>query len=160
MSESKEFNFIKSVMIGLDIIGRASHPKTNEDIQVLTFIAVGQYDEYLKCVAAHTQRLEITQVSELERPEILIHMNRLKDHFKQIIQHIFEKSFEDVPKYSRKDQDAILAKFRQSNKPHEMGTVAEIATKYGISKSEVRRMKAAGTLESLQLTDSLNKELT
>jgi hypothetical protein len=31
-----------------------------------------------------------------------------------------------------------------------MGTVAEIAAKYGISKSEVRRRKADGTLHQLK----------
>jgi DNA invertase Pin-like site-specific DNA recombinase len=44
-----------------------------------------------------------------------------------------------------------LATLRKTNQPHEMGTVSEIAIKYGISKSEVRRMKANGTLESLAL---------
>jgi DNA-binding IclR family transcriptional regulator len=39
-----------------------------------------------------------------------------------------------------------MQQFRDMNKVHEMGTVAEIAQKLDISKSEVRRRKANGTL--------------
>lgn len=37
---------------------------------------------------------------------------------------------------------------KQRNQPHAAGTVAEIAAKYGLSKSEVRRMKREGTLDA------------
>lgn len=42
----------------------------------------------------------------------------------------------------------------ERQQPHEMGTVAEIATKYGISKTEVRRLKAAGQLHTLSKEDA------
>lgn len=42
-----------------------------------------------------------------------------------------------------------LQHLQQQMAPHEMGTVAEIAERFGISKSEVRRRKAAGTLHEL-----------
>lgn len=37
---------------------------------------------------------------------------------------------------------------QQRNQPHAAGTVAEIAAKYGLSKSEVRKMKREGTLDA------------
>ena len=37
---------------------------------------------------------------------------------------------------------------QQRNQPHAAGTVAEIAAKLGVSKSEVRRMKREGTLDA------------
>jgi DNA-binding IclR family transcriptional regulator len=39
-----------------------------------------------------------------------------------------------------------LNELRKSNQPHPAGTVAELAEKLGLSKSEVRRRKAAGLL--------------
>lgn len=39
---------------------------------------------------------------------------------------------------------------KEAQRPHEMGTVAEIAAKYGISKSEVRRLKAQDALHTLK----------
>jgi plasmid maintenance system antidote protein VapI len=49
--------------------------------------------------------------------------------------------------------DLAKAKFLEMSKVHEMGTVAEIAQKLGISKSEVRRRKANNTLCELATTD-------
>lgn len=43
----------------------------------------------------------------------------------------------------------LLQKLKESQKPHDMGTVAEIAARYRISKSEVRRLKAANELHTL-----------
>ncbi len=42
-----------------------------------------------------------------------------------------------------------VQQYRDRQKPSEMGTVAEIAAKYNISKSEVRRLKAANQLHTL-----------
>lgn len=40
----------------------------------------------------------------------------------------------------------VQTELKDRNKPHELGTVDQIAKRYNISKSEVRRHKAAGTL--------------
>jgi hypothetical protein len=40
-------------------------------------------------------------------------------------------------------------KIHLRNRPHEQGTVGEISARMGISKSEVRRRRAAGTLDEL-----------
>ena len=37
---------------------------------------------------------------------------------------------------------------QQRNQPHAAGTISEIATKLGLSKGEVRKMKREGTLEA------------
>jgi hypothetical protein len=44
-------------------------------------------------------------------------------------------------------QNEMLAQMRKTHQPHQLGTVNEIAQKYGISKSEVRRLKSEGKLE-------------
>lgn len=47
-----------------------------------------------------------------------------------------------------KQQEAANS-FRSMNKPASEGTVAELAEKYGKSKSEIRRLKAANLLHTL-----------
>lgn len=44
----------------------------------------------------------------------------------------------------------LRAKMRETNKPHPMGTVDELAKKYGKSKSEIRRLKADNLLHTLE----------
>lgn len=46
----------------------------------------------------------------------------------------------------------LAARQKEAHKPHAQGTVAELATKLGVSKSEVRRLKQEGLLE-----DALSK---
>lgn len=60
--------------------------------------------------------------------------------------------FAEEAKEGRAWEHVLAHKERQQ--PHEMGTVAEIAAKYNISKSEVRRLKAAGQLHTLSKEDA------
>ncbi len=45
-------------------------------------------------------------------------------------------------------QARIAYSLTQRNRQHSAGTVAELAQRLGISKSEVRRLKASGELDS------------
>lgn len=56
----------------------------------------------------------------------------------------FHRSFETDLSRSSQAQD-----FKKMNQPAPEGTVSEIAEKYGISKSEVRRLKKEGRLQEL-----------
>ena len=56
----------------------------------------------------------------------------------------------DAMKFRMNQEVKALAKQHQENsKPTEYGTIAEIAAKYGLSKSEIRRAKAEGKLDEL-----------
>ncbi|BCG50190.1 hypothetical protein [Ralstonia phage RP13] len=143
-------NVSSKVLTGMGIIGDVVAPKELNDttIQKMSMVLVGTYDEYLKCAAYYVQNKKNPETQEdLNHGMVEFVVNRVKNQIRSFFQAIFDQG----AKEDQKKRDEILAKMKESNKPHAMGTVAEIAEKYGISKSEVRRMKAAGTLESLQL---------
>jgi hypothetical protein len=138
--ENKMENFFTEVLRGMSLIA-------DTNIDTVSLIVVGHYDLPLKCalyqVGMKTGKAPDT-VADLETPQVLFGLERIKDHYRVLIRKIFEQA-------EQQDHEALLATLRKTNQPHEMGTVSEIAIKYGISKSEVRRMKANGTLESLAL---------
>lgn len=86
---------------------------------------------------------------------ILGMVESIKHHLRRRVQGIFDaaarqEEMERAAKFERTRQELL-----QANKPHERGTVAEMAAKLGISKNEVRRHKAEGTLEALFVAKGL-----
>lgn len=157
---TEEFNFMSLAMTGMSLIGQALQFRNQDDVQVATFIIMGHYDKYLKCASFFTSKLKIDgqlpkTEEELEVPEVLVHVERIKNHIRGLIQQVFREAERYDQAISQAKKEELLAKLRESNKPHTLGTVAEIATKYGMSKSEVRRHKADGTLESVIMMKSV-----
>jgi hypothetical protein len=144
--------FISKAMTGLSILGQsfsvdADSAALEKHLSLITFILMGEYDLVLKC-GLYFSLLKKTAENEedLEIPEVLVALERLKNMHRETIAAVFEME---------QDKVTLIAKLKETNKPHEMGTVSEIATKYGISKSEVRRRKAEGTLHELVTPASL-----
>jgi len=133
-------NFFAEVLRGMSLIA-------DNRIDTVTLIVTGHYDLPLKC-ALYQVGLKTgvapASVADLDIPQVLAGLERIKNHYRELIRRIFDEA-------EQLDREALLNNMRKTNQPHEMGTVGEIAIKYGISKSEVRRMKANGTLESLTL---------
>lgn len=141
-------------MVGMSVIGGAL--QTDPDAGTLmAFILLGKYDHELKC-AHYFQHYgkEPANDAELEDPTVVVMLDRTKRFFRSIVQGIFDEAARQDQLEQEEKRKALLQQLRESNKPHEMGTVAEIAAKYGISKSEVRRRKAEGTLHELQKTSA------
>ena len=90
-----------------------------------------------------TKKTAAETLEDLETPEVLQMLNRLKSTCRSDINALFEAA-------DKQDKADLIEKLKETNKPHEMGTVSEIAEKFGISKSEVRRRKADGTLHELK----------
>lgn len=131
-------NFVAKAMSGLLIIGTPNSPES------LANILIGVHDFQLKCALYYTLlKKEAQDTIELENPIVLNALERFKEMNREVVRAIFAEA-------ELQDHAALAQKLRDSNKPHELGTVAEIATKYGISKSEVRRRKAEGTLNQLE----------
>jgi hypothetical protein len=127
----------KLALIGLGIVSEAMN-----DGAAMAYIVMGRYDAELKEVLK-------MQGAAPDSPELDEKLNNLKDYFRTTIKNIFEMAAEEDRKQELQQREKVLAELKSSNDVHPMGTIAEIATRYGISKSEVRRMKAAGTLEQL-----------
>lgn len=71
--------------------------------------------------------------------------NRLNDLVKYRLQQEVDALAEQVEEAHVADQKTATD---LRNQPHASGTTAELATKLGVSKSEVRRMKRDGTLDA------------
>jgi len=131
------FEFSKKAMIGLAAIGSSS-------MENVAFILVGRYDLELKCAFyVSYMKKNAEKIEDIEIPEVLESLECLKNLYRRDIKAIFDQAAE-------LDKVDLIARLKESNKPHEMGTVSEVAAKYGISKSEVRRRKLDGTLSLLK----------
>lgn len=72
-----------------------------------------------------------------------------KEVLRQAVVDLFKAEPEQDHAMSAVRKAEVLQELKSHNQPSEFGTVAEISAKYGISKSEVRRRKAEGTLHEL-----------
>lgn len=146
----KKLNLAES-MIGLSMAGGLLF-ETEKFIEVLPFVLAGDFDEKLY----NGLHLSLARDEEFrsDNARVLLALENLKKHIRSFVQKIFELAAEEDRRDSRNEQlkriEDLRQSLRESNRPHEMGTVAEIAQRYGISKSEVRRRKAEGTLHELQ----------
>jgi len=123
-------------MMGYSLMG-------GQTIQDRLNIISNQFDLELKCAIYHTVfRQVVDKIEDLENPEVLSGLNKLKDAVRAAINSVIDE-------LETNSLEGLRAQLKESNKPHELGTVAEIAARYGISKSEVRRRKANGTLLEL-----------
>jgi Fic family protein len=147
-------NYYSKALQGLAVIGTS-------DFEIVPFILLGHYDHVLKCAAWSTKNTTPPATeADLDTPEIVELVERIKQSFRKVVEDLFRGAALDDEQQARQERRERQNKARQelvalqnsmkaTNKPHEMGTVAEIAEKYGISKSEVRRRKAEGTLHEL-----------
>jgi hypothetical protein len=137
------------ILNGLSIIGSIVNPV---DATAFGFHSVkllsGEYDRYIKAIGLHQMTGKIFEKDEeLETPEVLKYVERIKQMVRNMIQGMFEQEAEHFKQQQKHALEALKIKLSQSNKPHEQGTVTEIAKKLGVSKSEVRRLKAENKLD-------------
>jgi hypothetical protein len=129
-------NFHTKVDIGSLLI-------STTDPRDIGVILIGSRDLELKCALYYFSENKVaSEESELDTPQVIKVFDRIKADLRSYLKDMFAT-------VAKKETDLLLAKLKETNKPHEMGTIAEICLKYKISKSEARRMKAAGTLETL-----------
>ncbi len=133
-------NFIAKSMVGMSIVGSMT-------MEQLPSFLTGSYDFDIKCGLFYRQFLRAPEtVEELDTPVILEQLDGLKSYFRRMVQQMIDYAVKENKQEQKRDAQARM---QALNKPHAMGTTAEIAAKYGLSKSEIRRRKAEGTLELL-----------
>lgn len=158
---------ITTAMHGMSIIACAIDPKTPEDFgSISALILTGHYDLPIKAAAYYRIVGKVYETEEeLNRPDVITFLDGLKAMVRNTIEFIFTDADEQLKNESKESFDNLRKKLCESNKPHVQGTVAELAQKLGVSKSEVRRMKTEGTLEkalqehSYQQWKTTDKEL-
>lgn len=136
------------VMLGMSLIGDSVGVSGDERmVQAWVSIITGTKDTELRCAFSFNHYKCMPDSDEaLADATVTGQLNVLKARIRFSMGQIFEQ-------VSAEDRVAKEIAFRDvrnevlsHSKPHAMGTVAEIAIKLGISKSEVRRRKQEGTL--------------
>lgn len=136
----------EKVLIGLAIYGDIApalvfRKFSERQIEKMTFVLQGMYDDYLNHAFYHTVHNIVPPAgTNFNNPEILDRLENTKDR----IRSIFQKMIDDGIKA---EYQCVIDAMKNTNKPHPQGTVAELATRFGVSKSEIRRMKSDGTLD-------------
>lgn len=120
--------------------------ETEKNISALPFVLAGDMDDELYrgfYLMHHGAGVEY-------RPgdaHCHLMLARLKDYIRSYVQGFFREVERQEIMQQRVRLEQMRESLKASNRPHAAGTVSEIAAQLGISKSEVRRRKAAGTLD-------------
>lgn len=134
---------IPEVMAGLVMIEQVMSDTMPGDATAM--LLVGNFDHQIKAALYFSlTRKTPDDDAEMETEQVIRGVARLKDVARLNVTRWVEAA-------GAIDHARLVEQLKKTNQPHEMGTVAEIAAKYSISKSEVRRRKADGTLDQLTL---------
>lgn len=135
------------ILIGLSIIADCMDFRNmNRVVSVLG----GSHDAVLLHAFYHSAHRTVAQDNPQETdPAALNGLKNFKDFLRDAVQAVLREAERQDQLERQATKKKVLQELAESNRPHVMGTVAEIATKYGVSKSEVRRRKADGTLDEL-----------
>lgn len=119
-------------------------------------ILTGQFDDEILAAVYFCHHKVQPQNSEHRTCEVArSDLVKIKDHIRATVVDLLSyhnELLEQMPRMSRKPAEVpaeVKRDLQKSHAPHAQGTVAEIAAKFGLSKSEVRRRKAEGTLDEL-----------
>lgn len=143
-------SIVVPALTGLSAIGTAFGSFERKAIMSAASIIAGELDYELRC--ANVYQLTghaVIEESELYSPEADVQLARIKTYFRNMIENALDRADQQLRQEQAEKFASLQAQLRNSNRPHAQGTVAEIAARLGISKSEVRRRKADGTLDQL-----------
>lgn len=133
------------IIVGYDIVGKAF----NGDADSIVIILLGTHDFEIALAFAQTYAKVTGQPADPLSHEVVTALANLKHTFRKML-------FEELEQEKKKNHEELVRQLRNSNKPHPLGTVSQIAEKFNISKSEVRRRKADGTLGELFVQGNTN----
>lgn len=144
----------KEIMVAYSMMGQAqasSSPLVAKDL------ASGLYDYELALISYRTLKGFLpADMSFIEEKEVLEGVERLRASLKVMEKNLVNEINKKVNKLFRgeggfSDPREKLYKcgktYQEANKPSDIGTVAEIAEKYSLSKKKVRELKREGKLE-------------
>lgn len=153
MEQDKEKSFLEKVFIGLSFLGRTLKPITKEDFELIALVLTGHFDDELKCAIYHKfiqlNGGDETGVVNYDTPEVQEKLEEIKSILRARIQNTFKELHYQSEQQKRLDLIKLQVQHKQNKQPSEYGTVSEIAKRYNLSKSEIRRAKTEGRLEEL-----------
>lgn len=136
------------VFRGMYILGAGANVVDEESATIAPFILLGKYDKELKYFFYWRETKQYPQSEEqVNTPAVLRTLENAKSYIRWQIQSIIDRENDQIVKERKQQFGQMVADMKDSSKPHPLGTVAQLATRFNISKSEVRRMRTAGTLD-------------
>lgn len=137
---------MKDIFVGLAIFGQSMGLQNPE---TAAMVLTGNYDSILlKTFFWTVHKREPINEEHTTNQECIRMLDTAKDRIRGDILEVFRMVEAEAQMSNTMAFDKLRNQIRLTNKPHELGTVNEIATKFKISKSEVRRRKAAGATTS------------
>lgn len=145
-SQETEMNYTHAdVMNGLSIFGAAMQL---EPPQIFPGFLSGDYDSKVSVALFFRLKSRLPETAaDLQLPEVLDALERAKAVLRMKIGYIFRQAEREAADEKQAQLEQVRVELAARNKPSITGTVAEISEKFGISKSEIRRRRADGTLE-------------
>lgn len=138
---------ISNVMLGMNILGSCAVIDDKQSAEIATFVLTGKFDKELLHLAYWRENAKAAENDELLKdPKYHAILERIKSFIRYQIQGIFDAADRHDREQQREMFTQMVADMKDSSKPHPMGTVAQLATRFGVSKSEIRRRRTDGTL--------------
>lgn len=147
-----------NVMLGAAVLGEIMNGNITNVPYLLEVRGDNEMQESVKLSMFYMENNRLPDIDSIQDVELMDEIFSIaQNNLRILIQNLFNRvydcessSYKEAMEYRKKlELEQLVRSQKESHKPHEMGTVAEIATKYGISKSEVRRLKAEGLLHTL-----------
>jgi len=121
------------VLVGMSVLGRLYSNDPDEQADTIALVLTGKYDEALEAVFVHTHGDNGKGMGA-----------ELKEQYRKHLQIAISN---EADRLTEKQQQEACEQFMGNHEPHALGTVAELAEKYGVSKAAIRMHKREDTLE-------------
>jgi len=137
-----------SPLMGLTVLGCVGKfclgVADKQDVEMSMHVLTGRFDDDIRALLAMNP--------DISGPFGNTTVEVVKERIRQAVQGIFEQADEEERNRRILQQEALRlqlqTEFLQHNQQHPLGTVAQLATKFNVSKGEIRRRKQDGTLDS------------
>lgn len=147
MSLLETLRYPTLTLTGMGILGRMFG-----NAEILAAILAGVHDEALTCAAFFKFYGRYVEGEEdLKDQRAVVGVSHLKMRIRAALQQAID---DGIAQENAALERVRLEKLRERNSPSALGTTAEVAAKYGLSKAAVRKMRAEGTLDQLLAGDN------
>lgn len=148
-------SFLTETFIGMALIGEmlGTNAERAGDAMVAILTDRNKREIMATCFYQSNHRMPNDDEDFMADAMAIEAYERLKLFTRNVVQNIFDEADRqdraEAVQNQRRAMEALQIRLRTSNTPHPEGTVAELAARFNVSKSEIRRRKADGTLNEL-----------
>jgi|SRR5690606_31730957 len=141
-----------SLLTALSILGSMSRFSSDGAVFIADLlVGFGDMPDYMRLIGFYRthgrlpENLEELQACEKSNK----FLENTRNFFRTALQNAASDAASMLAREAEEQRCKTHVQFLNLNKPAPEGTVAELAERYGKSKSEIRRLKAAGLLHTL-----------